>query len=1148
MNYKLNHMFKKFLVVKQLKNRILFSLSLIILLLIILPGCTEETRELVVHSETDEEAVEYADQVLEQSAISVADGFEATLWASDKLVSDPVGLHVDDNGQVYVTITERRRNAEIDIRGHSDWMIESVGLETVEDRREFIRQKLAPEKSDENHWLEDHNEDGSHDWRDLKVNKESVLRIEDTTGNGYANRAEEIIRDFHSEITDVAGTVLYDHGDLFLGVSPDLWRIRDTNGDGYGDDKKSVHHGFGTNIGFGGHGMSGLTKGPDGRIYWAIGDVGMSVEDDEGKRWHYPRQGVIVRSEPDGSNFEVFASGLRNTHEFSFDKYGNLITVDNDGDHAGEFERLVYLVSGSDSGWRLNWQFGKYNDPKNNDYKVLMEEEYFKPRFEGQAAHLLPPLNRYASGPSGMVYNPGTALSKEWKDHFFVGKFVGSPTNSGIHAFTLKESGASFELEKDEQILEGLLPTSLDIGPDGAIYFSDWIEGWTLKQKGRIWKFDTPAASESPARIETQSLLGEDFTELSSEELLRHLAHEDMRVRQKTQFELAARSAVETFQNAIEQRDHQLARIHGIWGVAQIARQSPDEVELLISYLDDADSEIRAQAAKLLGDVKYEPAGEFLIPLLRDENMRVRFFATEALGRISWQPAFDPIIKMLEENNDEDIYLRHGGAIALERIGDEIALTELAGHTSRAVRIAALVALNRLESPGVVQFMEDEDEFIVTNAARAINDDTMIEEGLEKLSKILEQDRFLNEPLIRRAINASLYLGSAESAHRLASFAVKDGVPDQLKAEALHTLSVWPEPSVLDRVTGDPRDEIENDAKEALDAAEPIMTEVLSEESSTVKIEALNMAGNLKLTSAIPDVLSLIETDPAPDVRIGSLRSLAKMEYDRIEEAVFVAMEDVNTRVRRNALQLVPNLNLPEENIVAIIEMVLDNGTIEEQQSAFSILGSIDHPSSHTVLAQQMDRLLHNELKNEIKLDLLMAAETAESDILQDQLHVYQSEKNREDSVSVYQESLYGGDAEKGREIFYQNAAAQCIRCHAVNGDGNEVGPELSDAGSRLSRRELLQSMVHPDARISPGYGTVTLTVKDGESIRGMLRSESDTQITVIGREQEWIINKNNIVERVNSPSGMPAMGDLLTRNELRDLVEFLTTLKGDDD
>jgi hypothetical protein len=49
-----------------------------------------------------------------------------------------------------------------------------------------------------------------------------------------------------------------------------------------------------------------------------------------------------------------------------FDAYGNLISSDNDGDHRGESERLVHVVEGSDAGWRSNWQYGKYTDPKNN--------------------------------------------------------------------------------------------------------------------------------------------------------------------------------------------------------------------------------------------------------------------------------------------------------------------------------------------------------------------------------------------------------------------------------------------------------------------------------------------------------------------------------------------------------------------------------------------------------------------------------------------------------------------------------------------------------------------------------------------------------------------------------------------------------------
>ncbi|MEX2436064.1 MAG: HEAT repeat domain-containing protein, partial [Balneolaceae bacterium] len=1009
-----------------------FFIFLFLLLFAGITGCGPEERESEIRSISDEEAELYANQLRDELPITIADGLEISLWASEDLVSDPIALNVDHKGRILATTTGRRRNSELDIRGHREWMIESSTFETVEDRRDFLHRELSAERSEENTWLSDFNEDGSHDWRDLTVRKESVFRLEDLTGNGQANQSELFIKDFHDEITDIAGAVLYHEGDVFLGVAPDLWRIRDTNGDGYGDQKESISHGYAVNIGFGGHGMSGLILGPDGRIYWSIGDRGISVVDKEGKKWHYPRRGVIVRSEPDGTDFEVFASGLRNTHEFAFDKYGNLITIDNDGDHAGEHERLVYLVNGSDSGWRLNWQFGKYNDPKNNDYKVLMDEEYFRPRFEGQAAHLLPPIASYHDGPAGMAYNPGTALNKEWKDHFFVAEFVGTPSNSGIHAFSLKENGASFELDRDEQVLQGILATGLDFGPDGALYFLDWIEGWELNQKGRIWKLDSEAGSGSTLRTETKNLLAEDFTDRSSDELLELMKHPDMRVRMKAQFELAARDDVETLQNAISQTDDQLARVHGIWGLAQIGRRTPEAVEPLTSLLDDSDSEIRAQAAKMLGDVRYQPAGDLLIPLLEDENARVQFFATEALGRLSWQPAISAIVEMLEANNDEDVYLRHGGAIALERIGDADAITALADHPSKAVRIAAVVALKRLQGPGVVRFLDDEDEFIVTNAARAINDDVFIEEGLEPLAMLLEQDRFINEPLIRRAINANLYTGTGTEAKRLADFAVRNDVSDELRIEALKTLSVWPESSELDRVTGDPRGVVQNNPDDARLAISPIAEQILAGNESSLKVALLETVSRLELTSVIPEILTHSVEDSSPEVRIASLQALIDLEYDGIEEAVFTALEDENENVRMNALQAIPDLNLPNETIVDLIKPLLDNGTIEERQTAVRTLGRIGDSSSFEVLNQQMDLLIRGELMPEVQLDLVLAVESAGSESLNARLQTYQAEKSRDDSVSVYRESLKGGDVEEGRQIFYQNEAAQCIRCHVV--------------------------------------------------------------------------------------------------------------------
>src|SRR5690606_18206327 len=522
----------------------------------------------------------------------IADGLQLKLRSVDSLIADPISIQVDDQERLFYTRTIRQKNSEFDIRGHQDWEIESISLQTIDDKRAFLHKVLSPENSDKNEWLTDVNGDGSRDWRDMTVEKERVYRLEDTDGDGLADFSQLMVEDFHDEVTDIAGGVLSYNDDLFVAVGADLWRMKDKNGDGIMDEKESISYGYGIHIGFSGHNMSGLEVGPDGRIYWSMGDIGFNGVGPDGKEWKFPNEGVILRSNPDGSDFEVFAQGLRNVHEFVFDEYANLISVDNDGDHGGESERLVYLVNGSDTGWRTNWQFGKYRDPLNNTYKVWMEEGLYNTRFEGQAAYITPTITNYINGPTGMVYNPGTALSPRWKNTFFVVEIVGNPSRSGIHAFKLNPKGAGFELAETNKILGGVLATGLDFAPDGSLFVADWIDGWGTKDRGRVWKLDDEEGSLWEERARTKELVGQDFGGKALEELDALLKNPDMRIRRKAQFELARRGeeGAEVLKNNTDQKEHQLARVHGIIGLSQMARLEDKKfAEPLLALLGDDD-------------------------------------------------------------------------------------------------------------------------------------------------------------------------------------------------------------------------------------------------------------------------------------------------------------------------------------------------------------------------------------------------------------------------------------------------------------------------------------------------------------------------------------------------------------------------------
>ena len=1094
-------------------------------------------------------AAEIAQKIKASSPAKTADGLELSLWASDSLVADPIAISIDPQGRIFYTRATRQANSEFDVRGNRHWMTASMSFQTVEDRRKFLRENFTADSDESKRVLKDLSKDGVLDWHDLTVEKEQVWFVVDETADGVADMAQLYLEDFHEEITDVANGVEFANGEVFISVGPDLWRTSDKDGNGVADQVESISHGYAVHIGFSGHGMSGVTLGPDGRIWWGIGDIGMNVIDKSGKQWKYPNQGVIVRSEPDGSGFEVFCAGVRNTHEFVFDEYGNLISEDNDGDHPGERERLVYLINGSDSGWRHNWQFGKYTDPENNTYKVWMDEKLHVPYWEGQAAYILPPITNYVNGPTGMVYNPGTALDERWYNHFFISEFRGSPANSPVHAFTLKPDGAGFQLDKTQEFVTGLLPTGLDFGPDGALYIADWIDGWGTKDEGRIWKVDVPGGISEPVRQNTKTLIEADFSSLDKNELANLLAHQDMRVRVKSQHELAKRgkSSLEVFLNVANDESSQLARIHALWGIGQLARQDESIAKNFLLFVQDNDPEIMAQTAKMMGDVRCASCGDALIRLLENKIPRVKLMATEALGRLAYKDAIQPIIDMIYVNNDKDKWLRHAGHIALGRIGQAEPLVALAQHSSKAVRLAAVVGLRRMGSAEIAEFLNDENEAVATEAARGINDDFSIEAALPALAEKLVTTKFKNEALIRRAINANLRVGQKKNIDNLVKYAINTNNPKAMRAEAIAALSTWANLSVFDRVDGRYRGVVKRDGASARQVILPFVSKLLMERNEVVQVAAAHASAKLNIPEVTGNLVDLVKQNANKAVRIAALQALNGLQSDRLAEALEVALADKEKEVRAAALEIIPGSSLPEGKSVALFNNILQKGTMEEQQVALASLSTYKSSAAIETLASLLEKLNSGQLDAAIQLDLIEAVEQQANPDLLKKLEVYQSSKPKNELLAAFRETLAGGNVDRGHDLFYNHEGAQCVRCHTIYEWGGDAGPGLENVGKRLTKEELLADLIEPSAAFANGYGVVSLEMKDGSSVAGIVEEENDSVIKLkIGKGEFRDIAKVDIAERENIPSAMPPMGEVLTKKEVRDMVAFLASLNGE--
>ncbi len=1055
-----------------------------------------------------------------QKRIQVPDGFQVDLFAAEPLVANPVCFAVDEKNRFYVAETFRLHDGVTDIRGHMDWLDDDLACRTVDDRVAMMQRKLGDKI------------------KDYSVHHDRVRLIEDTTGAGRADKATVFADGFHEAAVGIGAGLVTRNGDVWYSCIPDLWKLRDTDGDGKADVREQLHHGFGVHINYLGHDLHGLRFGPDGKLYFSIGDRGTNVKDCE-KPIFLPDTGCVMRCNPDGSELEVYAQGLRNPQELAFDEFGNLFTVDNNSD-AGDKVRCVYVVQNGDSGWRIGYQWTTAEGIRG----PWMAEKMDDPPWPGQPAWIVPPVANLANGPSGLTYYPGLGLPERYDRHFFLCDFRGSSGGSGIHSFECKPKGATFEMVDHTQFIWSVLATDVDFGMDCAIYLTDWVEGWEKPNKGRIWKVTYPALAKDPAVLEVKQILADGFAKRTPEELTRLLDHKDMRVRQGAQFALAEKgpASIAAFAGVAKNDTNRLARLHAIWGLGQIGRKDAAAYKEILPLLKDGDSEVRAQAAKVLGEGKVAEAADTFIALLKDAEPRVRFFAAQGLARVGDGKDVPAVLDLLRDNADRDGYLRHAGVMALVGSGAKDAWMAAADDPSPAVRMGVLLALRRTEDVDVARYLNDADPLLVVEAARAIND-APIDAAMPKLAALVRRPG-LSDPLGFRVLNANFRLGGKENAEAVAAFAARTDAPEALRIEALHELADWTKPAGRDRVMGLWRPLEPRPPERAADAFRASLAGIFigSEKVRQAAVEAAVKLGVKEVGPVLAETAGDAKRPAA--ARVEALRALGALEDSRLDASVKAALDDAEPLMRAEGRRLLaqkdPAAALP------LLEQAVEGGAIAERQQAYAVLAGLKAPGVDELLAKQMDQLLDKKLPPETALDLLEAAGKRSAKDVKDRLSRYESSRPKDDPLAAYRESEYGGDAENGRRIFFYKNETTCLRCHKVNGEGGEVGPELKGIGGKQSRDYLLESIVDPNKQIAKGYESALLMLNDGTTRTGVLKGEDAKEIRLMTAEGKLVVTaKSDVDERHPGKSAMPEdVIKKLSKSELRDVVAFLAGLK----
>lgn len=433
-------------------------------------------------------------------------------------------------------------------------------------------------------------------------------------------------------------------GALYVSHMPYLSVIRDTDGDGKADSRNDLFKDLGVvdNKGLNDHIVSGIQFGIDNRLYISTGDKGIPRATGPDGRTAQVVGGGTVRCKPDGTEIEVFSTGTRNHLEPNLDARDNLFTYDNTDDGDGWWTRVTHHVDGGYHGYPYD-----YHD---------------------QPDRFLDRMAEYGGGSpcGGVVYKEdawpakyrGRALWAEW------GK-------RKVSAFAFEPAGASFQVKDVIEMAEPgdageFRPLDLALSHDGkTLYVADWgMGGWGSKTEkvGRVYAI-TYKGPAIPTRRR-----GSDSDPIPAQ--IEQLDHPSFNERMRAQGALLkqGKAALSPAVAALaDPKADPVALRHLVWVVDGIAGGTPEATGPLTAALRSPVADVRAQAARALGERRVKVGASTVTGLLKDTDPTVRLQAIIALGRIGDPRSVPALVPIL---TDPDRYLAFSARQAIRRLGD----------------------------------------------------------------------------------------------------------------------------------------------------------------------------------------------------------------------------------------------------------------------------------------------------------------------------------------------------------------------------------------------------------------------------------------------------------------------------------------------
>ncbi len=968
--------------------------------------------------------------------MKVADGFEVSVVASEPLVRQPVAIEFDDRGRLWVIQYLQYPNP--------------AGLKRVQvDRFSRTKYDRVPEPPPKG-----------------PRGADRITILEDIDGDGRMDRG----RDFIDGLNLTTG-IAFGHGGVFVLNVPYLLFYPDKNRDDVPDAEPEVLlSGFGMEDA---HSVANsLTFGPDG---WLYGCQGSTVT--ANVRGIEFQQGVW-RYHPLTRAFELFCEGGGNSWGLDFDRSGQLLYSTNWGGHV-----LLHGVQGA----YLVKAFAKHGALHN-------------PHAYGFFDHV--PHKNFRGGHvtvGGIVYQ-GDSFPESFRGKYIAGDLLGH----GVYWHDIEPRGSTFQTAHGGELLIAndtwFAPTDVTMGPDSAIYVSDWHDSrmahpdpdaeWD-RSNGRIYRI-APKGTKPAAPI--------DFAKLSNDELLKLHSHRSQWYVRHARQELARRSPPQHDARASGQpaKDHSLARRANVEKLQQAALTNTDETAALEALwtLHVCGGFNEALAFKLL-DSPYAAVRIWTVRLLGDPKQAV---STEMAHHLDDFAETDP-----------SVHVRQQLACTAARLPANQAMPIINANINRDI--------------------DNADPYLPLLWWWAVERHSV--SGRDEVMKrfvrpSLWKSKLGRETLLPRLVRRYTAEGTAAdhaSCLQLLRAAPNDDERDRLLVPLLAgwrdaprgmpaTKSVDLEEFVVSRWRAKPEDST------LLSFA--LVLKHRPAYDRTLK-ECLNSQADTNRRVALLTLLSdVVEPESAESLL---LLALSPTEPEAVREVALVAVsrigdESVTSRILAELPKFSAKLN------ARAIDLLLGR-----KPSAAALLKSVDRGllKASNIPVDQVRRVALFEDRD---LDALVTKHWGKLGAATREEKLAEVRRLNNDLHAA------GGNTVAGQAAFKK----LCATCHQFRGEGTKLGPNLTTA-NRKDRDYLLISLIDPSVVIRKEFLSHIVQMRDGRVLNGLIVERSDAGLTLANAKNERVtLAVADIEELRESPvSLMPDdQYKQLKPQELRDLFAYL--------